>query len=104
MTEDTSLTQWIQRAADGQAGALEHLFQQLYPELRRIAHARLYPAGATAPLGTTELVHESFLRLSRALEFRARVELSERLAGEPWVDAARAWTASTKLSRTEELT
>ncbi len=66
MTEDTSLTQWIQRAADGQAGALEHLFQQLYPELRRIAHARLYPSREAVPLGTTELVHESFLRLSRA--------------------------------------
>ena len=66
MSEDLSLTQWIQKAAEGQPGAVDHLFQQLYPELRRIAHARLYAGGGQALLSTTELVHESFLRFTRA--------------------------------------
>lgn len=66
MVEERSLTQWIQQAVQGQPGALEHLFQQLYPELRRIAHARLYVKGAQPLISTTELVHESFLRFTRA--------------------------------------
>lgn len=66
MPEDLSLTQWIQRAVEGQPGAVDHLFAQLYPELRRIAHARLYVGGGHAMLSTTELVHESFLRFTRA--------------------------------------
>ena len=66
MTEDASLTVWIQRAVQGQSGALEHLFSQLYPELRRIAHARLYVRGQQPLMSTTELVHESFLRFTRA--------------------------------------
>lgn len=63
---EVSLTQWIQRAVAGQPGAMEHLFAELYPELRRIAHARLYVGGGQALLSTTELVHESFLRFTRA--------------------------------------
>ena len=66
MSHELSLTQWIQRAVEGQPGAMDHLFAQLYPELRRIAHARLYIGGGNAMLSTTELVHESFLRFSHA--------------------------------------
>lgn len=66
MSQDVSLTQWIRRAADGEPGAVDQLFSQLYPELRRIAHARLYVGGGQGFLSTTELVHESFLRFTRA--------------------------------------
>lgn len=66
MPDDLSLTQWIHRAAEGQPGAIDHLFGQLYPELRRIAHGRLYVGGGHDLLCTTELVHESFLRFTRA--------------------------------------
>jgi RNA polymerase sigma factor (TIGR02999 family) len=66
VTEQPSLTVWIQRAAKGDTGAMDHLFATLYPELRRIAHARLYAGGGRAWLSTTELVHESFLRFTRA--------------------------------------
>ena len=68
MADDLSLTHWIRRAAEGQAGAVDALYQRLYPELRRIAHARLFVGGGQLPLSTTELVHESFLRLSRLQE------------------------------------
>ena len=68
MAVDLTLTQWIRRAAEGQAGAVDALYARLYPELRRIAHARLYLGGGQLPLSTTELVHESFLRLHRLKE------------------------------------
>jgi RNA polymerase sigma factor (TIGR02999 family) len=65
--EDLPLTEWIQRAAQGEPGAFDRVFTRLYPELRRIAHARLFAAGTGgASMSTTELVHESFLRLARA--------------------------------------
>lgn len=68
MAEDLTLTQWIRRAAQGQPGAVDTLFARLYPELRRIAHARLFVGGGNPMLSTTELVHESFLRLTRLRE------------------------------------
>ena len=68
MAEDLTLTQWIRHAAEGQPGAIDALFARLYPELRRIAHARLFASGGMGGLSTTELVHESFLRLTQLRE------------------------------------
>jgi RNA polymerase sigma factor (TIGR02999 family) len=56
------LTQLLARAAQGERGALDEVFSSLYPELHRIAHARLHAHGDPG-LGTTTLVHETFLRL-----------------------------------------
>lgn len=39
-------------------------WSQAYPELKRLARARLHAAGPQAGLNTTALVHESFLRLA----------------------------------------
>jgi RNA polymerase sigma factor (TIGR02999 family) len=60
---DLPLTQLLQRAATGDRGALDDVFAALYPDLRRIAHARLRAQGGVPHLDTTALVHESFLRL-----------------------------------------
>ena len=57
------LTQLLQLAAQGERGALDQVFVALYPELRKIAHARLRSQGGVAHLDTTALVHESFVRL-----------------------------------------
>jgi RNA polymerase sigma factor (TIGR02999 family) len=49
---------------EGDPGALERLLPIVYPELRKIAHARMRaegPGGQT--LQTTALVHEAYLRL-----------------------------------------
>ena len=56
------------RAAQGERGALDRVFAALYPELRRIAHARLRSQGDVTHLDTTTLVHESFLRLVDAAQ------------------------------------
>jgi RNA polymerase sigma factor (TIGR02999 family) len=69
---DAPLTQWLQRAAGGDRAALDQVFAALYPELRRIAHARL--RGQSGQFDTTALVHESFLRLVDA----ADLQLSDR--------------------------
>lgn len=54
----------LEAAGRGDADALGRLFELLYPDLRRMAHARLRD-DAPAGLHTTALVHESFLRLVR---------------------------------------
>lgn len=44
-------------------GVPAQLFELLYTDLKRMAHARLFRSGGVADLDTTSLVHESFLRL-----------------------------------------
>lgn len=69
MSEITSL---LKSAGDGDPASIGRLFETLYADLRQIAHARLRADGRPAHLDTTQLVHESYLRLVR-LE-RLRVE------------------------------
>ncbi|MCE4554047.1 ECF-type sigma factor [Pelomonas cellulosilytica] len=54
-------------AGGGDASAVDELFGQLYAELRRAAHARLYRStrDGAALLDTTALVHETYERLAR---------------------------------------
>lgn len=69
------VTRWLEAAQQGDSVAIGQLFELLYPELRKIAHARLR-RGARELMNTTALVHESFLRLVRLqrlqVEDRAR--------------------------------
>jgi RNA polymerase sigma factor (TIGR02999 family) len=67
-SHDEPLTTLLQRAAQGERAALDRVFALLYPDLRRIAHARLRVQGGVAHLETTALVNESFLRLVEAAE------------------------------------
>lgn len=57
------LTVLIQRAREGEAAALGRLYELLYTDLRRVAHARLRHSEGLVLLDTTGLVHESYLRL-----------------------------------------
>lgn len=60
------ITVLIQRAQGGDRGALDALFDALYPELRRIAHARLTRNVRDTLLDTTALVHECYVKFSQA--------------------------------------
>lgn len=60
------VTLLIQRAKNGDRAALDDLFAVLYPELRRIAHARLTRNVRDTLLDTTALVHECYLKFSAA--------------------------------------
>ena len=62
------LTELLQQAARGERAALDRIFALLYPDLRRIAHARLRVQDRGARFETTALVHESFLRFVEASE------------------------------------
>lgn len=64
----SDLTSLLQQAQPGQPGereARDALFETAYPELRRLAHARLRDGGRGL-LDTTALVHESYLRFQAA--------------------------------------
>src|SRR5882672_11040636 len=53
---EAALTQLLQRVAQGERGALDQVFAVLYPELRKIARARLRSQGGVAHLDTAALV------------------------------------------------
>ena len=67
-SHNAPLTELLQLAARGERSALGGVFTALYPDLRRIAHARLRSRNGVAHLDTTGLVHESFLRLVDAAQ------------------------------------
>lgn len=61
----------IRRVNAGEPGAQDALFATAYPALRELASARLRDAGGPAgDLHTTQLVHESYLRLARSTRLR----------------------------------
>ena len=60
------ITELIRQAHDGDAAALARLYEAIYPDLRRIARARLRGRSAGSDLGTTALVSECYLRMHAA--------------------------------------
>jgi RNA polymerase sigma factor (TIGR02999 family) len=65
------LTELLVQVQAGEDGARDALFAAAYPELRRLAHSRLWDGGRNTVLDTTALVHESYLRFVQAGELRA---------------------------------
>lgn len=61
-----TLTALIHRARGGDADASDALFAAAYPDLRRLARARLRTGGRNTLLDTCSLVHESYLRFAGA--------------------------------------
>lgn len=70
-TPSADITGLIRQAREGDRAALDRLFEQLYPELRRIARARLAPHQRDPLLGTTALVSECYLKLAQARRLEA---------------------------------
>jgi RNA polymerase sigma factor (TIGR02999 family) len=65
-----SLTELIQKVADGDLPARDELFAAAYSELRKLARSRLRDGGRNTFLETTALVHESYLRFVKVGELR----------------------------------
>jgi RNA polymerase sigma factor (TIGR02999 family) len=61
--EQLSATDLLLRAGAGEAAAVESMFPLVYDELRRLAHQHLARESSSRTLGTTELVHEAYLKL-----------------------------------------
>ena len=62
----TRITELLGRASSGDGDAVRQLYGALYPEIRRIARARLSEVGGVTGLDTTALVHEGFLRMAES--------------------------------------
>jgi RNA polymerase sigma factor (TIGR02999 family) len=58
-----TITELLHDWARGSAAAEGRLFDRIYPELRKIAAARMRGAGRDLSLAPTEIVHETYLRL-----------------------------------------
>src|SRR3546814_11158390 len=71
------ITGLLGAASAGEASAVRGLYAALYPDIRRIARARLAEAGGVTGLNTTALVHEGFLRMAdnESLRGTERVQL-----------------------------
>jgi RNA polymerase sigma factor (TIGR02999 family) len=67
----SELTLLLQKVQAGDAGALDALFAVAYPELQRLAKARLRDSGHHTLLDTRSLVHESYLRYLNTGQLRA---------------------------------
>lgn len=74
-TSPGDITGLLHQARDGDRAALDQLFARLYPDLKRIAHARLAPHQRDPMLATTALLHECYLKLAQA----QRLEASDRV-------------------------
>jgi RNA polymerase sigma factor (TIGR02999 family) len=91
----SDVTQLLLAWRDGDQSALEQLIPLVYEELRRLAHRQLRGESRSRTLQTSELVHETYLRLvdssrvrwqNRAHFLAVAAQLMRRIL----VDAARA--------------
>ena len=89
------ITALLQQVRLGDSDALKSLIPLVYSELKKLASAHLRRERQGAPLQTTELVHEAFLRLagSRHPSYENRSHfygIASRLMRQILVDLARA--------------
>jgi RNA polymerase sigma factor (TIGR02999 family) len=63
-TRERDIAAALGELAEGGGSALDEAFAAWYPELKKIAHARLRGTGLEAAMQTTGLVHEGYLRLA----------------------------------------
>lgn len=94
-----SLTVLFGRLREGDRAALDLLIEEVYPELRQLAHNQLAGERKSHTLSTVNLVHEAFVRFSSqgALEFRDRAHffaVAARVMRNILVDYARARRAA----------
>jgi len=103
------LTTLLSRVTDGDRAARDALFAAAYPELRRLAHSRLFGGGRNTVLDTTALVHESYLRLVQIGELtfedrRAFFGYASQVMRSVIVDIARARLAERRGGDAQSMT
>ena len=59
-----TVTELLVSSSHGDSTAAGELFARLYPEIKRVARARLAQSDGVVGLNTTALVHEGFLRMA----------------------------------------
>ena len=93
-----SITDLLIQARQGSPDAMDRLFPLVYSELRRIAHRQLQGERPGHTLGTTGLVHETYLKLvdQTRVQWRDRAHffaLAARAMRQVLVDYARRYRA-----------
>lgn len=91
---EESITDLLVRLGRGDDAAMDRLYPMVYEQLKRIAHRRLQAERPGHTLGTTGLVHETYLRLvdQTRVEWRDRAQfygLAARAMRRVLVDYAR---------------
>jgi len=71
----TEVAQAFRAVDERDNSALDRAFSAFYPELKKIAHARLRGSGLQGTMETTALVHDSYLKLAGG----AAVAIDDRL-------------------------
>ena len=89
------LTELLRQVRQGDAQALDALLPYVYEELKKLAASQLRRESGGAPLQTTELVHEAYLKLSSLNhpDYEDRTHfygIAARLMRQVLVDLARA--------------
>ena len=92
MADEPSVTELIHLAEDGDAEAADQLFATMYPELRRLARARLRAGGRNTLLDTSSLVHDSYLRFAGPAGSGCRIALISRCGSRGRCDRS-SWTS-----------
>jgi len=64
MEETGDIVGALRAVHDRDASDLDRAFSAFYPELKKIAHARLRGSGLEGSMQTTALVHDSYLKLA----------------------------------------
>jgi RNA polymerase sigma factor (TIGR02999 family) len=72
----TELALALQNIEREHSAALDEAFSAWYPELKKIAHARLNRSGLVGTMQTTALVHDSYMKLATGpdLQFADRLQ------------------------------
>ena len=72
----TELDIALQKIEQENSAALDEAFSVWYPELKKIAHARLSRSGRSGSMQTTALVHDSYMKLATGpdRQFATRVQ------------------------------
>lgn len=104
-----TLTELIQKVADGDLAARDELFAAAYSELHKLARSRLRDGGRSSVLETTALVHESYLRFVkvgklRIEDRRAFFEYASKVMRSVVIDAVRERQAERRGGDLTELT
>ncbi len=64
----TDLANALQKMEQEHSAALDEAYSSWYPELKKIAHARLNRSGLSGSMQTTALVHDSYMKLATGPE------------------------------------
>jgi len=100
------LTKLLHRLQSGDQDAMDAVMPLVYEELKKLARSHLRREMRAAPLQTTALVHEAFLKLARSrhpfYESRAHFYgIASRLMRQILVDVARANSAKKRAAAQE---